>query len=98
VGLQPRIVDPKDRTRLQLDFMPFEERTVQRYGVEIDKIFCYHDVLRRWIKAPNPDKPKLKHLFRFKRFYHHLNSIYFHDPDLDDYFEIPTRETQLSRT
>ena len=93
VGLQPRIVDPKDRTRLQLDFMPFEERTVQRYGVEIDRIFYYHDVLRRWINAPDPDKPKLKRLFRFKRFYHHLNSIYFHDPDLDDYFEIPTRDS-----
>jgi putative transposase len=93
VGLQPRIQDPKDRTRLQLDFMPFEERTVQRYGIEIDKIFYYHDVLRRWINAPDPNSPKLKRLFRFRRFYAHLNSVWFYDSDLDDYFEIPTRDS-----
>jgi putative transposase len=93
VGLQSRIVDPKDRTRLQLDFMPFEERTIQSYGVEIDKIFYYHDVLRRWINAPDPDSPKLKRLFRFKRFSAHINSVWFYDPDLDDYFEIPTRDS-----
>jgi putative transposase len=73
--------------------MPFKERTVQRYGVEIDKTFYYHDVLRRWIDAPDPNKPKLKRLFKFKRFYPHLSSIYFFDPDLKDYFEISTRDS-----
>jgi putative transposase len=93
VGLQPRIVDLKERTRLQLDLMPFEERTIQRYGVEIDKVFYYHDVLRRWINATDPDNPKLKRVFRFRRFYRDLSSVWFHDPELDEYFKIPTRDS-----
>jgi putative transposase len=84
VGLQMRIDDPAAQTRLRLDFTPFVLRTIQRYGVEIDKIFYYHDVLRRWIKA--------KRKFRFPRYLRNLNSISFFDPDLEDYSEIPTRD------
>jgi|GEM_PF-260816 len=73
--------------------MPFVERTVQRYGVEIDNIFYYHDVLRRWINAPDPDHRKQKRKFRFRRFYPDLSSTWFHDPVLDDYFEIPTSDS-----
>lgn len=41
---------PRDADRLRLDFMPFLER-IQDYGVVIDEVHCYHDVLRRWIGA-----------------------------------------------
>jgi putative transposase len=92
-GLQPRIVDPLEQRRLQLDLMPFTLRTVQRYGVEIDKIFYYSDVLARWINAPDPDHPRLKRLFMFRLFRRDISSIWFFDPDLKDYFEIPTRDS-----
>ncbi len=92
VGLQMRIDDPAAQTRLRLDFTPFVLRTIQRYGVRIDNITYYHDSLRRWINAPDPDNPKLKRKFRFPRYLRNLNSIWFFDPGLEDYFEIPTRD------
>lgn len=94
-GLQPQIRDPEAQNRLRLDLMPFVERTVQRYGIEIDKIFYYSDVLRRWINANDPEHPKLKRLFRCRRFYRDISSIWFYDPDMDKYFEIPTRDPTL---
>jgi putative transposase len=93
VGLQDRIVDAKAQTRLRLDFMPTVERTIQRYGVEIEKVTYYHDVLRRWINAKDPQYPTQKRMFRFKRFRRDISSIWFFDPELEDYFEIPTRDT-----
>lgn len=36
IGLPDRVADP---TAFMLDFMPFEERTIQEYGVVIDHIF-----------------------------------------------------------
>jgi putative transposase len=92
-GLQPRIVDPLEQRRLQLDLMPFTLRTIQRYGVEIDNIFYYSDVLGRWINAPNPDHPQLKRKFMFRLFRRDISSIWFFDPDIKDYFEIPTRDS-----
>ena len=31
--------------------MPFEERTIQEYGVVIDHIFFWDDALRPWIRV-----------------------------------------------
>jgi hypothetical protein len=42
---------PSDEQRFRLDFLPFVERTVQPYGVAIDGIRYYGDVLRRFIGA-----------------------------------------------
>lgn len=92
-GLQPRIVNPVARRRIQLDLMPLVQRTIQRHGVQIDKIFYYGDALRRWINAPDPDHPKLKREFDFRRFYRDISSLWFYDPELDEYFEIPTRDS-----
>jgi putative transposase len=92
-GLQRRIVDPNEQRRLQLDLMPYVECTVQRnYGVVIDKITYWHDCLRRWIAAKDPEHPKRKRKFMFRRFKRGLKSIWFYDPDLDEYYEIPTRD------
>ena len=62
VGLPARITDEQ---RLRLDFTPYVERTIQDYGVVIDEIHYYHDVLRRWIGAKDgSSKRKRKFLFR----------------------------------
>lgn len=92
IGLQRRIVDPDEQRRLQLDLMPYEERTVQRYGVRIGKVFYWDDCLRRWINARDPEHPKRKRKFMFRIFKRSLRSIWFYDPELDEYFEIPTRD------
>lgn len=90
-GLQSRIVDEAAQRRLELDLMPYKDRTVQRYGVLIDNIHYWHDCLRRWINSEDPEHPKLKRKFIFRRFKRGLRSVWFLDPELDEYFEIPTK-------
>lgn len=92
VGLAQPI---KNELKLKLDFMPFVERTVQRYGVVIDQIWYYSDVLRVWIQAyedPNARYRKLRK-FAFKRDPRNISAVYFYDPDLKDYFIVPYRNT-----
>lgn len=89
-GLPARI---KDEEKLRLDFMPYFERTVQNYGVVIDEIHYYHDVLRRFINATDPDNPRLKRQFIFKRDPRNISRLYFFDPELGRYSAIPYRDT-----
>jgi putative transposase len=90
VGLPARV---QDEDRLRLDLMPFEERTIQDYGVVIDEIHYYSDILRRWINAPDQQKPKYKRKFMFRRDPRDVSSIWFYDPELGQYFAIPYRDT-----
>ena len=89
-GLPARITD---ENRLRLDLMPYEERTVQDYGVVIDEIHYYHDVLRRWINAPDPVAPKYKRKFMFRRDPRDISTIWFYDPEVNVYYPIPYRDT-----
>jgi putative transposase len=91
-GVPDRFVD---ETRLRLDLMPFEERTVQRYGIVLDDICYYDDVLRPWIHAPDPAEPigKRKRKFIIRRDPRDISTVYFYDPDLQQHFAIPYRNT-----
>lgn len=89
-GLPPKIADEE---KLKLDLMPYELRTVQDYGVRIDDIFYYSDVLRRWINAKNPDDANKKRKFMFRRDPRDISQIWFYDPELNRYFEISYRDT-----
>lgn len=89
-GLPARIAD---EYRLRLDFMPFELRTVQDYGVVIDEIHYYHDILRPWINAPDPKEPRRKRKFMFRRDPRDISQIWFYDPELNNYFPVPYRDT-----
>jgi len=90
IGIPPRITD---ELRLKLDLMPFETRTVQHYGIVWDHIEYQHDVLRRWINAPDPDNPKLKHKFLCRRDPRDISTIWFYDPEVQEYYAIPYRNT-----
>lgn len=80
--------------RLRLDLMPFVERTIQEYGIVIDHIFYYHDVLRKYIHAKESiTKNSFKRKFMFRRDPRDISMVYFYDPELNDYFEIPYRDT-----
>lgn len=95
-GDQPGIGVPErfvDETRLRLELMPYEERTVQRYGIQLDEICYYHDVLKKWINAPEPGHPKRKRKFTVRRDPRDISVIYFYDPELQAYFAIPYRNT-----
>lgn len=89
-GLPDRLVD---EPRLRLDLMPFQERTVQPFGVVIDEIHYYDDVLRPWINAADPTDAKRKRKFIIRRDPRDISVVYFYDPELKQYFEIPYRNT-----
>ena len=82
-----------DERRLRLDFMPYLERTVQPYGVLIDQIAYYSDVLRRWVSAADPDDPAHKRKFTMRRDPRDISVIHFWDPEAQEYFRIPYRNT-----
>lgn len=90
VGLPARTVEEE---RLRLDFMPYVERTVQGYGVVIDDVHYYSDVLRRFINAADPDDSRRKRQFIFKRDPRDISVVYFFDPELMQYSAIPYRDT-----
>jgi len=90
IGVPERFVD---ETRLRLELMPYEERTVQRYGIQLDEISYYHDVLKGWINAPDPAQPKRRRKFLIRRDPRDISVLYFYDPELNEYFAIPYRNT-----
>lgn len=89
-GLPAKIAD---EDRLRLDFMPYERRTVQDYGIVIDEIHYYHDVLRRWINAPDPKDSKRKRQFICRRDPRDISVIWFFDPEIQTYYPVPYRDT-----
>jgi putative transposase len=90
IGLPPRIFDER---KLKLDFMPFVERTIQDYGVVINFIHYYDEVLRKWINSTEEiSKKSRKRLFIFKIDPRDISIIYFYDPEIKNYYEIPYRD------
>lgn len=88
-GIPPRI---NDERRTRLDFMPYVERTIQEYGIVIDHIYYYDDVLRSYIHDTHKNK-KVQHIF--KRDPRDISKVFFYDPKFNDYYEIPYRNTSL---
>ncbi|PJG65501.1 Mu transposase C-terminal domain-containing protein [Acinetobacter seifertii] len=78
--------------KLRLDFMPYVERTIQEYGVLIDNIHYYSDVLRVWIHARDEQNSKLKRKFIFARDPRDISVVYFLDPYSKNYVSIPYRD------
>lgn len=90
-GLPPKLLNER---RIRLDFMPYVERTIQEYGVLIDHITYYDDVLRKFIHSKEDNsKYSRKQKFIFKRDPRDISLVYFFDPELNDYFEVPYRDT-----
>lgn len=90
IGLPMRVADEE---KFRLDFTPYIERTIQQYGVLIDNIHYYSDVLRRWIHARDPDNPKLKRKFIFARDPRDISVVWFLDPESRTYSPVPYRDS-----
>jgi putative transposase len=88
-GLPDRVAEP---TAFMLDFMPFEERTIQEYGVVIDHIFFWDDALRPWIHATDPKDSRRPRKFTFRIIPRDMREIYFRDPATNTYIGIPYRD------
>ena len=83
----------EDEERLQLDFTPYVERTVQRQGVIIDNISYYADPLRKWIGAKDENDRSKKRKFIFARDPRDISVVYFFDPETHRYVPIPYLNT-----
>ncbi len=81
-----------DVVRLQRDFMPWVERTIQSNGVEIDYIHYYGPELKKWIGAREPGSSR-SHKFIFARDPRDISRIFFFDPEDGEYREIPYLDT-----
>lgn len=91
-GIPPRIFN---EIKVKLDFLPYVERSIQEYGVVIDHIHYFGDVMRKWIHSVDrvSVKNRQKRKFIFKRDPRDISVIYFFDPELKEYFQIPYRDT-----
>lgn len=83
---------PADPLRIRLDFMPYFERSVQQYGIQIDNISYYDHVLDPYINASDPDNSKAKRLFLVRRDPRDISKVYFFDPVDNRYMVIPYRD------
>jgi putative transposase len=88
IGLPEAINDPR---RLLMDFLPFTTRTIQQDGVAFEKIQYWDDVLRKWLGAKDLTDPKEGRKFIFAYDPRDLSTLYFLDPDSNEYFPIPYR-------
>lgn len=80
---------PADRMTVVIDFLPMIDRTIQADGVSIDNVRYYADVLRPWIGAIDPETGDGR-LHIFRRDPRDISCIWFYDPDVKEYFKIPT--------
>lgn len=92
VGIPAR---PADRLTVLLDFLPSFRRTVQTFGVTIDGMTYYADMLRQWINAEDPEMRGKKREFIFRRDPRDISTVWFFDPDLKQYFKVPFADQAL---
>lgn len=80
---------PTNEEKLRIDFLPFELRTIQPYGIAMDGIFYQADVLSRWIGAKAPESVRAKRKFIVRRDPRDISHILFFDPEVRQHFRIP---------
>ncbi len=88
-GISPRI---NNERKVRLDFLPYVERTVQEYGVRINHISYYNDVLRNYIHDMEKGRKK-KHVFKIDP--RDISVIYFYEPTTKQYYDITYGNTSL---
>lgn len=90
-GIPPK---PADNNAIRLALLPWEERTVQRTGIEMDGITYYADCLKSWIKVLDP-KTNKPYKFTVRRDPRDISHIYFFDPERQEYLHIPYSNVAL---
>ena len=82
---------PADPNRIRLDFLPYKQRTVQPYGIEVNVIHYYDVVLDPYIGSiDEATGGKRKFLFRYDP--RDMSSLLFLDPADNRYMPIPYRD------
>lgn len=88
IGYLPSIIEDLESVRISL--LPTEYRTIQKDGITLDGISYYSDVLRHWIGKKDSNNSNIKH--KIKRDPLNIQKIYFYDPEIKEYFEVPYRK------
>lgn len=83
-GIPPLPADPE---RLRIDFLPFIERTIQRYGVQKDHIKYYDPILDPYINGEDDNGLPRTHCFRYDP--RDISALFFMDPGTKAYVRIP---------
>lgn len=84
-GLPPKV---ENELTLRIDFLPFEHRSVQKYGVKISGVNYFHDLLRKWMVQPDKTrKGSRRFIIRYDP--RDMRKVYFYDPDIEGYIEVP---------
>lgn len=86
---------PQNEQTLILDFMPSVERTIQRNGVTIDGLQYYDSCLNNFINMSEDTGGKVKRKFVFRQDPRDITNIWFYDPILKHYFNIPLANQAL---
>lgn len=88
-GIPMRVLD---EDRLRIDFMPFEMRTVQEYGISIMGVPYWADALRRFIHSVVPNQKKIKQDYICRYDPRDLSKIWMFEPVSNKYIEISYRD------
>ncbi|MES2282497.1 MAG: Mu transposase C-terminal domain-containing protein [Pseudomonadota bacterium] len=86
IGIPDRV---SDEFRLRVDFLPGTERSIQDYGIAIERLQYADTVLRRWVGSRDPEDPKKARKFIIKYDPYDMTEVYFLDPEIRQYFAIP---------
>lgn len=84
-GLPSLLPNPE---RLRIDFLPYVELTVQRYGIQWDHMRYHAPALNRWIDAKEPDTKRSRR-FTVRRDPRKNSPVWFEDLELKQYFPVP---------
>lgn len=94
-GFAPRI---ENIDEFKINLLPKEERTVQRWGIQVDNIYYYSEVLNNYIDAVEEHRgKKYKKKFIIRRDYRDISFIWFYNPIVRTYYKIPYRNTSLPK-
>lgn len=81
---------PTDPVRFRLDFLPFFERKIEHYGVTIESMHYFADILRPFFTDGKRFGRRQSYLFR--RDPDDISTIYFLNPNTNTYHPIPYRD------
>lgn len=94
-GFAPRIENEEE---LRINLLPKEHRTIQKYGIQIENIYYYSEVLNAWIDSFDYIRgKKIKRKFLIRRDYRDISNIWFYDPTAKTYYKIPYRNISLPK-
>jgi len=94
-GLPKRI---EDEQFLYVNLLPKQERTIQKYGIQIDQISYYSEVLNAWIDSYEIIRGhKVKRKFIIRRDPRDISNIWFFDPNVKRYYMVPYRNSRFPK-